>query len=107
MLNFNKSRSYDVVAIAGSSNINARADDSMDCGRRLCTNDDTLFVRCVIVVDVDGDDDGIIVAITAVVVAIAVVAVAVVIVIVDALGFLIIYSHNSLKINTIIEINSF
>lgn len=63
VLNFNKSRSYDIAA--GSSNINARADDNMDCGRRLCTNDDTLFVRCVIVVDVDGDDDdGIIVAVT-------------------------------------------
>lgn len=45
----------------GSSNINARA-DSMDWGRRLCTNDDTLFVRWVIVVDgVDGDVDTIVV----------------------------------------------
>lgn len=61
VLNFNKSRSYDVPDVVGSSNINARA-DSMDFGRKLCANDDTLFVRCVIVVDVDGDD-GVIVAV--------------------------------------------
>lgn len=53
MLNFSKSRSYDVD---GSSNIKARA-DSMDCGRRLCTSDDTLFVRCVIVEDDVGGED--------------------------------------------------
>lgn len=98
MLNFNKSRSYDVVAIAGSSNINARADDSMDWGRRLCTT--ILFVRCVIVVDVDGDD-GIIVVVVATAAAIVpvvavVVAVAIVVAIVvvaDALGFLDMRSH--------------
>lgn len=104
MLNFNKSRSYDAADVAGSSNINARA-DSMDFGRKLCTNDDTLFVRCVIVAaDVDGDDDIIVVAVAAVAVA----------VVVNALGFFYqictcvrALSHNSLKINTIIEINSF
>lgn len=55
MLNFNESRSYDRPD-DGSSNIKARA-DNIDCGRRLCTKDDTLFVRCVIPEDDDDDDD--------------------------------------------------
>lgn len=97
MLNFNKSRSYDVVAIAGSSNINARADDSMDWGRRLCTT--ILFVRCVIVVDVDGDDGIIVVVATAaaivpvVAVVVAVAIVVAIVVVADALGFLVMRSH--------------
>lgn len=56
VLNFNKSRSYDADDDDGSSNINARA-DSIDCGRRLCTNDDTLLVRWVIVDDDDVGDE--------------------------------------------------
>lgn len=56
VLNFNESRSYKDCVNVGSSNINARA-DNIDCGLRLVISEETLFVRCVIVVEGVGDGD--------------------------------------------------